>query len=109
MNKALEFIKDWMNTAPENLKADGTPYFTSIYKLLREVYDPLNKEDCGDSRWWKNTFVTQEINGELIGFKWAETTEDDTPHDKGWEFDESSICFVEPYEVTITKYKKINE
>jgi len=32
---------------------------------------------------------------------------DDGPYDKGWEFDPSSICYAEPYEVRAIKYRII--
>lgn len=110
MNKAKEFLIDYMNNHPDNRdEHSNKPYFTSLYKMLREIYDSDYEEETYGSRWWDNIFVVQEINGKLIGFEWATTTGDDSPYDKGWEFDEDSICFVEPYEVTITKYRKIND
>lgn len=110
MNKAKEFLIDYMNNHPDNLnKETGKPYFDDLYDMLREIYDLEYHEDTYGSRHWDNIFVVQEINGKLIGFEWATTTGDDSPYDKGWEFDEDSICFVEPYEVTITKYRKIND
>lgn len=108
MNEAKQFLLDYMNTHPDNLDEEtGKPYFDNLYDLISESYDAIYSEDLGDSRWWTNTFVVDEFDGKLIGFKWAETTGDDTPYEKGWEFDEDSICFVEPYDVTITKYRKI--
>lgn len=108
MNEAKQFLIDYMNNHPDNLDEDtGQPYFTSLYEMLSEIYDVLSSETTHISRWWDNMFVVQEINGRLIGFDWAQATGDDTAWEKGWEFNENSICFVEPYEVTITKYRKI--
>ena len=108
MNEAKQFLLDYMNTHPDNLDEEtGKPYYDTLYYMIKDIYDPLIEQDEWDSRWWTNLFAIQEINSKLIGFQWAETTGDDTPYEKGWEFDEDSICFVEPYDVTITKYRKI--
>jgi hypothetical protein len=56
-------------------------------------------------RWWTDCFTVVTVNGMLIGFGDAITTGDDSPSDKGWEFDPESICEVEAYEVTTTHYK----
>jgi hypothetical protein len=104
---AKEFLLDYMNNHPDNRRENtGEPYFETLYDMLSE-YGWLYKEDLHDSRWWTNIFVVDNINGRLIGYNWASTTGDDTPYEKGWEFDEDSICYVEPYEVTEIKYKKI--
>jgi len=34
------------------------------------------------------------------------TTGDDSPDDKGWEFDPNSVCYAEKYELTEIKYRK---
>lgn len=105
---ALEFVTDYMNNHPDNIDEDtGQPYFDTVYSLLCEIHDPIYSENAGDSRWWSNLFQVQEINGKLIGFEWAVTTGDRTPYECGWKFDEKSICFVESYDVTVTKYQKI--
>lgn len=57
-------------------------------------------------RWWINWFSVVEIDGMLIGFNDALTTGDDSPSDKGWEFDPSSICEVVAKEVTTTIYER---
>ena len=108
MSKAKEFLLDYMNNHPDNINKDGKPYFQSLYKMLNEIYSPIETQDEWASRWWTNFFAVQEINGKLIGFMWASTTGDDSAYWKGWKFDEDSICFVEPYEVTVTKYRKID-
>lgn len=56
-----------------------------------EIYS----EKVDDRRWWTDCFCVADVNGMLIGFSGAETTGDDSPRDKGWEFDMSSVCEVE--------------
>lgn len=48
-----------------------------------------------------------EVDGMLIGFDGATTTGDDSPSDKGWEFNPSSICEVQAKEVTTTVYGRV--
>ena len=75
-----------------------------IIETIRDS-DIIHKEDCGNSRWWKNTWCVVNIDGMLIGFEDAETTGDDSAQDKGWEFDPESIHEVkaETKEVVVTK------
>ena len=55
-------------------------------------------------RWWTDCFMVVDVDGMLIGFDGAITTGDDSPRDKGWEFDPSTICEVEPREVVTKTY-----
>ena len=107
---AREFLMDYLLNHPDNHNKDGKPFTDNLTRFFREIgRDYKSVESEGDSRWWTNLFVVQEINGRLIGYGWASTTGDNSIWDAGWEFDEDSICFVEPYEVTMTKYRKIDE
>lgn len=74
--------------------APRSPLEQDIIDYIIET-DPIHEEDCGSCRWWMNTFRVVEIDGMLIGFDYASTTGDDSPRDKGWEFDPDSICEVE--------------
>lgn len=60
-------------------------------------------------RWWSTFFGVAKVDGMLIGFEGAETTGDESAEDKGWEFDEGSICEVEVVEVTTIVYKRHKE
>ena len=57
-------------------------------------------------RWWTDCFTVVNVDGMLIGFDDAITTGDDTPRDKGWEFDPESICPVIAREITVTVYER---
>ena len=57
--------------------------------------------------YWDILQYLVEIQGKFIGFNWVETTGDESAEDLGWTPDINSICFCEPVEVTITKYKRI--
>jgi hypothetical protein len=59
-------------------------------------------------RWWTDCFTVVDIEGMLIGFDDAKTTGDDSPCEKGWEFDPDSICEVEAREITTTVYYPVN-
>jgi hypothetical protein len=70
-----------------------------IIECLFET-EPIHEENLGTSRWWMNTFRVVKIGDLLIGFNYAFTTGDDTPKDKGWEFDPETIYEVEKKETT---------
>lgn len=64
--------------------------------LLLEVLDNatcLNKE-TRNRRWWTDVTRVAEVNGVLYQYDSAETTGDESPSDKGWEFNPDSIRFV---------------
>ena len=107
---AQEFLMDYLLNHPDNHNIDGEPFTTNLVDFFIEIgSECIWNEKVSSSRWWDNYFLVTNINGRLIGYNWAFTTGDDSAFDKGWEFDENSICFVEPYtEVkTITKYRPI--
>jgi hypothetical protein len=106
---AKEFLLDYIQNHPDNKDENGNPYFETLEEFFREVgSDYFWSEVTRSSRWWDNLFAVQEFNDKLIGYEWARSTGDMSIHDIGWKFNEDYICFVEPVEVTITKYKKIN-
>lgn len=98
---ALEFVTEYVK------KEYGTEEDRVIFDLLQD--NIIWSEDLHSSRWWNNTFEVSNINGVLIGWNGANTTGDDRPQDKGWDFDKNSICYVESVTetITVTKYKKI--
>jgi hypothetical protein len=78
--------------------------------LVESVTDaaPIKWEGNFDKhRWWTCCTRVVEIDGMFIGFTWAITTGDENANDLGWEFDPESIHFVEPYEVTETRYRPV--
>jgi len=72
------------------------------YELLRGE-KTIYQEEVGEHRWWIDVFKVVKIDDRLIGFVDWRTTGDGSD---GWEFDEESICEVEPYEVTETRYRE---
>jgi hypothetical protein len=52
----------------------------------------------GERRWWEDLFIVVEIDGMLIGFNGAKTTGDESPYEKGWEFDINTVGEVEKIE-----------
>ena len=62
---------------------------------------------CGNEskrRWWTDCFCVVKVGGMLIGFDGAITTGDESPSEKGWEFNPKSICKVAAKEITYTTY-----
>lgn len=92
---ALDFVR-------ENDKG-GDPWY--FLRSQRTVW----LGDRSSSRWWDDIFRVVEVGDRLIGYWDAETTGDDTPGEKGWEFDENTICFVEPYDHIETRYRSIEK
>lgn len=105
---AKEFVLDYVLNHPDNRNDKGQPYYSTLEEFFKDCGSEYDwKEVISSSRWWDNLFVVNKINGRLIGYEWANTTGDMSIWDTGWEFDEDSICFVEPYTVTKTYYKPI--
>lgn len=57
-------------------------------------------------RHWDDCLTVVNVNGMLVGFDNAKTTGDESPSDKGWEFNADSICEVEEKTVTTKIYKR---
>lgn len=105
---AKEFVLDYVLNHRDNKNDKGEPYYSDLEEYFKDQgYEYDWSEVTSSSRWWDNLFVMSKMNGKLIGYEWAKTTGDKSIWDTGWEFDEDSICFVEPYVVTKTCYKPI--
>ena len=78
---------------------------SDIIETIRDAKEVWSGNDS-DRRWWTDCFTVVEVDGMLIGFDDAKTTGDDSPRDKGWEFDPSSICEVVAKEVITTIYER---
>ena len=87
MNEALKYVKDVITKEGYDAEDDDM--------ILEFLENTIHVEDYDERRWWIETFCVTELEGKLIGYGGARTTGDDSPYDKGWEFDPSSIHFVE--------------
>ena len=97
MGEALEFVK-------AKMEMESSQYaYDSIGAYLSEL-TPIYEERIDERRWWTVMFRVVDIDGTLIGFDWAHTTGDKTPDETGWEFDESTICFVRKEQKVSTIY-----
>ena len=104
---AFEFVEEYLKKeAPEFYKSDG---FEEVFKECIGWEDDVYSESIGSSRWWDNLFCVADLDGVLIGYCWASTTGDNNIFDVGWEFDKSTICYVEKKEVVTVKYVKKGE
>ena len=75
-----------------------------VFEFLYHECDEVYRESLADRRWWKDLFVVVDVgDGVLLGFNSASTTGDDSPRDKGWEFDPDTICEVEK----VTEMKEV--
>jgi len=84
---------------------------TTEQDLINTITDSkaIWEGDEDEHRWWTNFLKVIDINGMYIGFWWAKTTGDDSPEDKGWEFDPSTICRVVAKEVKTIVYEPVKE
>jgi len=106
---AKEYMINYILVDPSNLNSNGNPHFKNLTEFFDEVGgEYIFKEELGDSRWWSNLFCVQKFGERWIGYVWAETTGDDSAYEKGWTFNEDSVCFVEPIEVVTKSFKKIS-
>lgn len=95
---ALEYVKEQAKKEFPNDGFSVEDYFDQKDVIHTEVYN--------ESRWWSDTEVVVDSGGVLISYSGAETTGDDSPGDKGWEFDESTVSYskVETKMVAVTTY-----
>lgn len=91
-----------------NLAKGWTTDDDSLIETLIES-SPVWEGDEDERRWWTTVTRVVEINGMFIAFGWAKTTGDDSPRDKGWEFDPSCIWEVKPVTKTVTVYESVGE
>jgi hypothetical protein len=106
MNKNIyEHLKKYCSK--NGFEFDGSA--RDILETLQDSGERVYCEDAGSRRWWKDTFEVVDLDGMLIGFSGATTTGDDSPTDKGWEFDPETCCEVEMHTETkiITTYRPI--
>ena len=73
----------------------------SIVETIREGKHVWSGDESS-RRWWTDCFTVVDVGGMLIGFDDAKTTGDESAEDRGWEFDQESICEVRSKEVTTT-------
>ena len=79
---------------------------TTDEAIIETITESEIYRDHGDShRWWTEYFRVANVDGMLIGYKYAETTGDESARDKGWEFNPNSICEVDAIEKTIIVYQ----
>jgi len=98
-----EKIKEYVSAY---LKKGGTnPSDEAIIEEIRDCV--IWSGDFSSRRHWKDCLSVAKVGDMLIGFNDAQTTGDDSPYDKGWEFEPESICEVIPYEVTEIRYKRV--
>lgn len=88
---------------------EGQGYGTTDEDIIETIRDSKTVwiGDVDSHRHWDENFTVVEVDGMLIGFNGAQTTGDESPEDKGWEFDPESICEVKAEQVTTTTYKRV--
>lgn len=96
-----EYIFQWLKEKYPDWKTD------SIKEILEGFDYQAETTSSSEHRWWTNHERVLKLGDKYIGYDWATTTGDQNAFDKGFEFDEDSLCFMEPYEKTIIAYRKV--
>lgn len=78
----------------------------SVEEILQELGYDAEVEESREYRWWTEQDRILKLEDKYIGYTWATTHGDWSAFDKGFTFDESTVFFMEPYTVQMTKYKK---
>lgn len=95
---AKEFLKQYAEKQGYNTDDSTLEEILAESKIIHEERD-------GSHRWWFDLFRVAKIDGELIGYGWAENSGDMSIRDAGWEFDWSSVGFVDAKQVMTTTYE----
>ncbi len=104
MNKAVEFVREY---------SKGTKYpieeGESVCEYLSEVGEQVHSENVGSRRWYDDEFRVVKLGDVLIGYDGYYMTGDNGMSDMGLEYDDSTVCFVEEYELTTKAYRPTQE
>lgn len=73
--------------------------------LLEEL--SIYTEDVSSHRWYDAIERVVKIKDKYFKYEWYHITGDNRPADLGLEFKWNSVSEVEPYQVTVTKYRTI--
>ncbi len=79
--------------------------FAEVLTEGREVYSEIGSSH----RWYDEKFIVIKIDDNYIGYNYYHVTGDNGISDMGLDFDLSSVCFCEEYQVFITKYRAIEK
>lgn len=90
---ALEFVKQ---------KAIDLGYEEDIYDLLTQGI--IHREMRDVKRWWIDIFYVTKFKKENIYIGWMGAI---LTGGSDWDFNLNTIEYVEPYETTVIKYKKV--
>lgn len=78
-----------------------------VVDALRGEFKEVHSELESEHRWWDDWLHVVEVGGRLIGYPMGRANRDEGIDELGYVLDLSSICFMEAYEVTTTKYRHI--
>lgn len=75
---------------------------------LSRYLEPNELIDFRYRRHWEDCTAIEKMGDKWISYSWATTTGDESPSDKGWEF-EPDFDFVEPYDevVVVQKWRTV--
>ena len=80
----------------------------SLLETLFEA-DEVHSEPDIESRWWTVYSIVVKINDKYLYFVNAVSTGDESASDLGYKFNDDEICFVEPFETKVIRYKEIKD
>ena len=97
-------IKDFLS---EYCKGKGWGTDTNTLREVLTEGKEVYSEVTNSRRHWDDLWKVVEIDGRYFGYEYAHTTGDMSIHEKGWEFDDSSVMevFKKTKVVEITTYE----
>jgi hypothetical protein len=108
--KVTEALEAEEKAWAEDLKIEPNLSKDGLVNWLFEA-DTVSEKPTSGQRWWTNTekVVRLPKTGTLIRFSGATTTGDDSPYDKGWVLDLSTVAVVVGVDKTIvvTEYYEV--
>lgn len=103
---ALEALRTaWKNQFGDDIPDESS---ASIKEVLWN-YPVLFTDLPCDKRHWVETPTVFKVGDVCIRASMADTTDDISPEEKGWEFDLNSMAIVYPVRVMVTKYRTLEE
>ena len=91
-------------------------YYNDSIELTNELCEELLLEadtvyegDADEHRWIAYFTKVVQLGEHYIQFTDAMVTGDGSKWDQGWEMDWAGVIEVEPYETTITKYRRVSD
>ncbi len=96
-------FKDWLIQYAESKSYDTDD--DSLMEIIMEAGDEISSETVSSHRWYDNLEVVVKLEDKFVKYNTFYTTGDSHYSDMGLKHNLEDCEEVEPYEVTVTKYR----